>query len=219
MARREDDLERPKVKGLHLSRPRPKPRRDSRGDDSENRDHERSDAFGRGMEAFARAMGTPAFLVGLSLFVVFWVVWNSMAPIELRFDSADLGFIALTLMLSLQASYAAPMLLLAQNRQDDRDRVQIAQDRQRAERNSADLEYLAREIVALRVLTKDLASKDFIRAELRALLEDIEDLDDPDEEGSETISRQEQRVSDSARRREEAIRDRKRAAKSAEEQV
>ena len=111
------------------------------------------------------------------------------------------------------------MLLLAQNRQDDRDRVQIAQDRQRAERNSADLEYLAREIVALRVLTKDLASKDFIRAELRALLEDIEDLDDPDEEGSETISRQEQRVSDSARRRAEAIRDRKRAAKSAEEQV
>lgn len=219
MARREDDLERPKVKGLHLRRPRPKPRRDARSDDAENRGHERSDAFGRGMEAFARAMGTPAFLVGLSLFVVCWVVWNSMAPIELRFDSADLGFIALTLMLSLQASYAAPMLLLAQNRQDDRDRVQIAQDRQRAERNSADLEYLAREIVALRVLTKDLASKDFIRAELRALLEDIEDLDDPDEEGSETISRQEQRVSDSARRRAEAIRDRKRAAKSAEEQV
>ncbi|MBF4459779.1 DUF1003 domain-containing protein [Pseudoclavibacter sp. RFBG4] len=225
MARREDDLERPKVKGLHLRRPRPKPRRDSRdprdsrGDDSENRDHDRSDAFGRGMEAFARAMGTPAFLVGLSLFVVFWVVWNSMAPIELRFDSADLGFIALTLMLSLQASYAAPMLLLAQNRQDDRDRVQIAQDRQRAERNSADLEYLAREIVALRVLTKDLASKDFIRAELRALLEDIEDLDDPDEDGSETISREQQRVSDSARRRAEAIRDRKRAAKSAEESV
>ncbi len=61
-------------------------------------------------------------------------------PDELRFDDAALGFTALTLMLSLQASYAAPLILLAQNRQDDRDRVQIEQDRQRAERNLADTE-------------------------------------------------------------------------------
>ena len=80
----------------------------------------------------------------------------------------------LTLILSLQASYAAPLILLAQNRQDDRDRVQIEQDRQRAERNLADTEYLAREVVALRLAMKDVATKDFIRAELRALLEELD---------------------------------------------
>jgi uncharacterized membrane protein len=74
----------------------------------------------------------------------------------------------------MQASYAAPMILLAQNRQDDRDRVQFEQDRIRAERNLADTEYLAREIVALRLAMNDMASKEFIRQELRALLEEIE---------------------------------------------
>jgi uncharacterized membrane protein len=80
--------------------------------------------------------------------------------------------------LSLQASYAAPLILLAQNRQDDRDRVQIEQDRQRAERNLADTEYLAREVVALRLAVKDLASKEFIRAELRAMLEALDERDE-----------------------------------------
>lgn len=134
------------------------------------------------MEAVARGMGTSMFLIILTIFVTIWMTWNSVAPEAWRFDSADIGFTALTLMLSLQASYAAPMLLLAQNRQDDRDRVQIEQDRQRAERNTADLEYLAREIVALRILVKDMATKDFIRAELRALLEDIEELDEDDDD-------------------------------------
>ena len=106
------------------------------------------DRFGRFTEWVARAMGTPAFLVILTLFCAAWIVWNTLMPDALRFDSAALGFTALTLILSLQASYAAPMILLAQNRQDDRDRVQIEQDRQRAERNLADTEYLAREIVA-----------------------------------------------------------------------
>lgn len=133
-----------------------------------------SDRFGRFTEWVARAMGTPWFLLGLSLFVVAWILWNTFAPEPLRFDSVELGFIALTLVLSLQASYAAPLILLAQNRQDDRDRVQIEQDRQRAERNLADTEYLAREVVALRLAVKDLASKDFIRAELRAMLEELD---------------------------------------------
>ncbi|MEN0024579.1 MAG: DUF1003 domain-containing protein, partial [Microbacterium sp.] len=92
------------------------------------------DRFGRFTEWVARAMGTPAFLVILSLFCVLWIGWNTLMPDGLRFDDAALGFTALTLMLSLQASYAAPLILLAQNRQDDRDRVQIEQDRQRAER-------------------------------------------------------------------------------------
>lgn len=136
-----------------------------------------SDRFGRFTEAIARGMGTPWFLVGLTVFAVGWMLWNTLAPMNLRFDSIDLGFIALTLMLSLQASYAAPMILLAQNRQDDRDRVQIEQDRQRAERNLADTEYLAREVVALRLAIKDMASKDFIRAELRTLVEHLDERD------------------------------------------
>ena len=109
---------------------------------------------------------------------------NTVAPERLRFDSAALGFTALTLILSLQASYAAPMILLAQNRQDDRDRVQIEQDRQRAERNLADTEFLAREVVALRLAIRDLPDRDFVRAELRALLADLELAEDEDPEPS-----------------------------------
>jgi uncharacterized membrane protein len=119
-------------------------------------------------------MGTPWFLVGLTIFALVWILFNTFAPEAWRFDSAVIGFTALTLILSLQASYAAPMILLAQNRQDDRDRVQFEQDRIRAERNLADTEYLAREIVALRLAMNDMASKDFIRQELRSLLEEIE---------------------------------------------
>lgn len=132
------------------------------------------DRMGRFSEAFARAMGTPWFLVGMSVVVIFWLAYNSLAPTPAQFDARATNFTLLTLILSLQASYAAPMILLAQNRQDDRDRVQIEQDRQRAERNLNDTEYLAREIVALRLAMKDMASKDFIRAELRSLLEELD---------------------------------------------
>src|SRR5690606_39777617 len=83
-------------------------------------------------------------------------------------------FTALTLMLSLQASYAAPLILLAQNRQTDRDRVQAEHDRQRAERNLADTEYLAREMASLRIALSEVATRDFVRSELRGLLEDLE---------------------------------------------
>lgn len=136
----------------------------------------RRDRFGRFTEGIARAMGTPWFLLILSLFCAAWMIYTVLAEQNgwWRFDSAALGFTALTLILSLQASYAAPLILLAQNRQDDRDRVQIEQDRQRAERNLADTEYLAREVVALRLAMKDVATKDFIRAELRSLLEDLD---------------------------------------------
>ncbi len=135
---------------------------------------ESRDRFGRFTEGIARAMGTPWFLFILSLFVVAWMLYNTLAPERWRFDSQALGFTVLTLILSLQASYAAPLILLAQNRQDDRDRVQIEQDRQRAERNLADTEYLAREVVALRLAIKDVATKDFIRGELRSLLEELD---------------------------------------------
>jgi len=136
------------------------------------------DRFGRFTEFIARAMGTPWFLFGLTVFVIAWMIFNTVGPLQWRFDDAAIGFTALTLILSLQASYAAPLILLAQNRQDDRDRVGMEQDRQRAERNLADTEYLAREVVALRLLAKDMATKDFIRAELRSMLEELEKRDD-----------------------------------------
>lgn len=135
------------------------------------------DRFGRATELVARGMGTPWFLIGLTMVVVGWMTYNSLVPVQFRFDSSDLGFTALTLILSLQASYAAPLILLSQNRQDDRDRVQMEHDRQRAERNLADTEYLAREVVSLRLAIKDVATKDFIRAELRSLLEELDRTD------------------------------------------
>ena len=94
---------------------------------------------------------------------------------EWRFDSAELGFTALTLMLSLQASYAAPLLLLAQNRQDDRDKVALREDRDRAERNLADTEFLTREIAGLRLAVQEVATRDFVRGELRGVQDDLRD--------------------------------------------
>jgi uncharacterized membrane protein len=136
------------------------------------------DRFGRATEFIARAMGTPWFLVGLTVFCVAWILYATYTPRGwFSPDNPANGYTVLTLLLSLQASYAAPLILLAQNRQDDRDRVQFEQDRQRAERNLADTEYLAREVVALRLLVRDMASKDFIRAELRALLEELDKRD------------------------------------------
>lgn len=132
-----------------------------------------SEKLGRGAEAIARFSGTPQFLVYLSAFVAAWIGWNTLAPTSWQFDRAELGFTALTLMLSLQASYAAPLILLAQNRQDDRDRVQIEQDRQRAERNLADTEYLTREIASLRLALQEVATRDFVRSELRGMLEEL----------------------------------------------
>lgn len=133
------------------------------------------EAFGRWSERFARFMGTPRFLVYMTVFVTVWLAWNTFAPKELQFDPRELNYTLLTLMLSLQASYAAPLILLAQNRQDDRDRVSFEQDRQRAERNLADTEYLAREVAALRIAMREVATRDFLRSELRNLLEELED--------------------------------------------
>ena len=132
-----------------------------------------TDAFGVFAEQFARFMGTARFLIYMTLFVVFWVLWNVTAPEDLRFDSYP--FIFLTLMLSLQASYAAPLILLAQNRQDDRDRVNLEQDRKQNERSIADTEYLTREIAALRTGLGEVATRDWIRNELQDLVKELED--------------------------------------------
>jgi uncharacterized membrane protein len=130
------------------------------------------DAFGRMSERIARFIGTGKFLVYMTVFVVLWLIWNVVAS-EFIFDNYP--FVFLTLILSLQASYAAPLILLAQNRQADRDRVQYEQDRGRAERNIADTDYLTRELAALRIAVGDVATRDFLRSELRQLLEDLEE--------------------------------------------
>lgn len=148
------------------------------------------DAFGKFAEAIARFMGTPRFLVYLTLFCILWILWNSLAPSGVRFDSSEYGFTALTLVLSLQASYAAPLILLAQNRQTDRDRVAIEQDRQRAERALADTEFLAREVAALRLAVNDVATRDFVRSELRNLLDELlTDREEPEENGDAAAAR------------------------------
>lgn len=140
-----------------------------------------SEGVGRVAEAIARFTGTPQFLIWLSVFVFAWLGWNTWGPESLRFDKVELGFTTLTLMLSLQASYAAPLILLAQNRQDDRDRVTAEQDRQRAERNLADTEYVARELAALRIALNDVATRDFVRSEIRDMLEELQARDHEDE--------------------------------------
>ena len=136
--------------------------------------------FGRASESFARAMGTGAFLIGMTIFCFLWLAWNTFAPQGIQFDPRLTNFTLLTLILSMQASYAAPLILLAQNRQDDRDRVKFEQDRQRAERNLADTEYLAREVVALRLAMEDMATKEFVKDELRDLMRELlEELREP----------------------------------------
>ena len=131
------------------------------------------ESFGVLSEKFARYMGTPYFLIGMTLVVAAWLLWNTLAPKDLRFDPS--AFIFLTLILSLQASYAAPLILLAQNRQADRDRVALEQDRSRDERNLADTEFLTREVAALRIALRDQATRDFVRGELRDLLDELEE--------------------------------------------
>lgn len=106
------------------------------------------ETFGRLSERFARFIGTARFLVYMTVFVTVWILWNVFAPQEYRFDKYP--YIFLTLLLSLQASYAAPLILLAQNRQADRDRVTSQEDRARDERNLAVTEYMVREIAAMR---------------------------------------------------------------------
>jgi len=142
------------------------------------------EAFGRWSERFARWMGTAWFIAGMTIFVVVWLTWNTLAPEHLQFDPRTLNYTLLTLLLSLQASYAAPLILLAQNRQADRDRVALEQDRQRAERALADTEYLAREVAALRIALQNVATRDFVRSELRDLLDELRE-EPPDDRRDE----------------------------------
>jgi uncharacterized membrane protein len=122
-----------------------------------------AEAFGQWTEKFARFLGTGRFLVLQTLVIVVWVVGNAIPGLP---HPDEYPFLFLTLALSLQASYAAPLILLAQNRQDDRDRVNLEADREEARESKADLEYLAREIAAIRMSLGEVATRDFLRAEL-----------------------------------------------------
>jgi uncharacterized membrane protein len=122
-----------------------------------------AEAFGQWTEKFARFLGTGRYLVIQTAVIVVWVVGNAIPGVP---HPDEYPFLFLTLALSLQASYAAPLILLAQNRQDDRDRVNLEADREEARESKADLEYLAREIAAIRMSLGEVATRDFLRTEL-----------------------------------------------------
>jgi uncharacterized membrane protein len=126
------------------------------------------DAFARFSERIARFLGTGRFLAAQTVIVMVWITLNLVALTQ-HWDPYP--FILLNLAFSTQAAYAAPLILLAQNRQDDRDRVSLDEDRARAERTKADTEYLAREIAALRIAVGEVVTRDFLRSELGRLTE------------------------------------------------
>lgn len=132
-----------------------------------------SETFGKVSERVARFIGSWRFIAWMTVFIIAWVSWNVFAPEDMRPDTYP--FIFLTLLLSLQASYAAPLILLAQNRQTDRDRVQSQYDRDRTERIMAESEYLSREIADLRVAIGEVATRDFVRGELGDLLDELQE--------------------------------------------
>jgi len=137
------------------------------------------EAFGQWTEKFARFLGTGRFLVIQTAIILLWVIGNIVPG----FPHPDkYPFLFLTLGLSLQASYAAPLILLAQNRQDDRDRVNLEADREEARESKADLDYLAREIAAIRMALGEVATRDFLRSELRTLRDDL--VDDEEDEAA-----------------------------------
>src|SRR5215471_4058631 len=131
-----------------------------------------ADAFGRFSEAIARFLGTGRFLFGQTVFVLGWIVLNTVGMVK-HWDPYP--FILLNLAFSTQAAYAAPLILLAQNRQDDRDRVSLEEDRARAQRTKADTEYLARELAALRLAVGETVTRDYLRGELEKLFDRLTD--------------------------------------------
>jgi uncharacterized membrane protein len=124
------------------------------------------EAFGAASESLARYFGTARYLLIQTIFVIIWIVFNVVA-INYKFDPYP--FILLNLAFSTQAAYAAPLILLAQNRQADRDRIQAEADRDRDDRGIADTEYLAREIASIRIALGDVVTRDYLRSELQRL--------------------------------------------------
>ena len=177
--RRGPRLDQPKARGLSL-----RPTVDD-------------EAVGRLSERIARFLGSWRFIGYMTAFIAFWILLN-VSPWHVD----PYPFIFLTFLLSLQASYAAPLILLAQNRQADRDRVQYQEDRARTERLIADTEYLMREIASLRVALGEVATRDYIRSELRDLIDDLDQRDSKSKKNKKnkasTYDDAEARVTDAA---------------------
>lgn len=130
-----------------------------------------SESFGAFAEAAARFMGTGKFIVYMTVFVVAWITVNVVGIWGFKWDPYP--FILLNLFFSTQASYAAPLILLAQNRQEVRDKLSLDEDRRIAAQSRADMDFLAREIAAIRMHLGELATRDFVRGELRSELRDL----------------------------------------------
>ncbi|HVM26661.1 MAG TPA: DUF1003 domain-containing protein [Mycobacteriales bacterium] len=170
------------------------------------RPHYDPDAFGRISERIARFLGTARFIVYMTVFCAVWLSWNTLAPQDLQFDPRALNYTLLTLMLSLQASYAAPLILLAQNRQAHRDRVSMEEDRATSERLQADVEYLARELASLRQALGEVATRDFLRDQLREVADDVVARTTAGEAPDDGAERQARRDRDERERRAERAR-------------
>lgn len=134
--------------------------------------HYDNEAFGRFSEGIARFLGTARYLVFQTVVVVVWVLFNTLAPAHLRID--PFPYIFLTLILSLQASYAAPLILLAQNRQAERERVQIEHDRRTFERTQNEAEFLAREIASVRIQLADSVTTEHLDRAVERISDTIE---------------------------------------------
>jgi uncharacterized membrane protein len=132
------------------------------------------DSFARISERVARFLGTGRYLAIQTVLVIVWIALNLVLVGAYQWDPYP--FILLNLAFSTQAAYAAPLILLAQNRQDDRDRVSLDEDRSRAERTKADTEYLARELAALRIAVGEVATRDYLRGELDRITERLDEL-------------------------------------------
>lgn len=136
------------------------------------------EAFGQFSESIARFLGTARFLVWQTIVIIVWLAANILPPERWQFDPWGRGLVLLTLVLSLQASYAAPLILLAQNRQERRDRVTAEQDREVAERTQNDTEFLAREIASVRLALADVVTGEELQDQLESLVKAIDRLAD-----------------------------------------
>ena len=136
--------------------------------------HYDPDAFGQFSEGIARYLGTARYLVYQTIVIGVWVGWNYLMPVSWQFDPNKRGLVLLTLLLSLQASYAAPLILLAQNRQEQRDRSTVDTDRKVAERTQADTEFLAREIASVRLSLGDVPTTDDMEDHFERLTNAVE---------------------------------------------
>lgn len=135
------------------------------------------EAFGRFSESIAMLLGTGRYLVWQTCIIIVWLLLNILPPANWQFDPWGRGLVLLTLVLSLQASYAAPLILLAQNRQERRDRAASDYDRQVAERTQVDTEFLAREIAGVRLALADVVTGEELREHLTALTAAVERLE------------------------------------------